>query len=139
MKSWLKKGFSLILAGFVFLTVVLTAGNGVSSAPYLSSNPETVIIADVPSISLSQLPPEAKQTLRLIEKGGPFPYPEKDGSIFSNRERLLPNKPRGYYQEYTIPTPGRRDRGARRFVTGRQGEIYYTPDHYRTFYRVQKR
>ncbi len=83
------------------------------------------------------LPPEAIATLRLIEAGGPFPY-RKDGSIFHNRERLLPDKPRGYYREYTVPTPGARNRGARRLVTGGDPPevIYYTEDHYRSFRRV---
>ena len=78
------------------------------------------------------LPPEARETLALIEQGGPFPY-RQDGSIFQNRERLLPRKPAGYYREYTVVTPGSPDRGARRLVTGDGGEIYYTADHYRSF------
>ena len=69
------------------------------------------------SRSHADLPPEAVATLALIRDGGPFPY-RKDGSVFQNRERLLPAKPRGYYREYTVPTPGARDRGARRIVTG---------------------
>lgn len=139
MTHWLKRGLSVVLASFAFITIVLTSNDAFSFPNFTNSTPETVIIADVPRISVSQLPKEAKETLALIDKGGPFPYPEKDGSTFYNRERLLPNKPKGYYKEYTIPTPGRRDRGARRFVIGRQGEIYYTQDHYRSFYRVQRR
>ena len=82
------------------------------------------------------LPPEAIETLALIQRGGPFPY-RKDGTTFQNRERLLPAKPRGYYREYTVPTPGARDRGARRIVTGGQPprEWYYTDDHYDSFRR----
>jgi len=87
------------------------------------------------AIGIAQLPPEARNTLRLIERGGPFPY-RKDGTVFGNRERLLPANPRGYYREYTVPTPGSRDRGARRIVTGEQGERYYTADHYRSFNRI---
>ncbi|HRP94613.1 MAG TPA: ribonuclease domain-containing protein [Rhodocyclaceae bacterium] len=85
----------------------------------------------------ADLPPEAIETLELILRGGPFPY-RKDGSTFHNRERLLPDKPRGYYREYTVPTPGARDRGARRFVTGgKPPEVfYYTEDHYRSFRRI---
>jgi ribonuclease T1 len=75
------------------------------------------------------------ETIALIEAGGPYPY-RKDGSIFSNRERRLPAKPRGYYREYTVPTPGEGDRGARRVVRGTDGETYYTRDHYRTFMRI---
>jgi len=87
------------------------------------------------AIGIAQLPPEARTTLGLIERGGPFPY-RKDGTVFGNRERLLPPNPRGYYREYTVPTPGSRDRGARRIVAGEQGERYYTADHYRSFKRI---
>ncbi len=84
------------------------------------------------------LPPEAHATLALIQAGGPFPY-RKDGTVFHNREGLLPERARGYYREYTVPTPGARDRGARRIVTGgRPPEVfYYTADHYRSFRRIE--
>lgn len=83
------------------------------------------------------LPPEAVATLELIQRGGPFRY-RQDGTTFHNRERLLPIKPQGYYREYTVPTPGSQDRGARRFVTGGDPPevFYYTEDHYRSFRRV---
>jgi ribonuclease T1 len=81
------------------------------------------------------LPVEARETLALIRKGGPFPY-QKDGSPFGNREGLLPKRPRGHYREYTVKTPGSRDRGARRIVAGQAQEFYYTDDHYRTFRRI---
>jgi len=74
-------------------------------------------------------------TLALIGKGGPFPY-EKDGSVFSNREGRLPVHPRDYYREYTVITPGAKNRGARRVVQGRGGETWYSRDHYRTFVRI---
>lgn len=88
----------------------------------------------------SALPPEAVATLELIERGGPYPY-RKDGTVFHNRERLLAAKPRGYYREYTVPTPGARDRGARRIVTGGNPPevFYYTADHYRSFRRIEPR
>jgi ribonuclease T1 len=89
----------------------------------------------IPTIPLSKLPPEAQRTFDLIRRGGPFPY-AKDGTVFGNRERRLPLAPMGYYREYTVPTPGSRDRGARRLVTGKQREVYYTPDHYRSFMQV---
>ncbi|MEU7027295.1 ribonuclease domain-containing protein [Streptomyces sp. NPDC046275] len=89
----------------------------------------------LPTVREAELPPEARRTLALIRKGGPFPY-AKDGAVFSNFERVLPRHPRGYYHEYTVPTPGERDRGARRIVTGRQGETYYTDDHYQSFREV---
>ena len=83
----------------------------------------------------ADLPPEAQETLSRIEAGGPFPY-RQDGRVFGNRERLLPQRERGYYREYTVKTPGARDRGARRIVAGRNGEYYYTEDHYRSFRRI---
>ncbi|MCC5697585.1 hypothetical protein LH612_31005, partial [Klebsiella pneumoniae] len=79
----------------------------------------------LPVRPISSLPPEVEQTWELINRGGPFPFPEKDGTVFGNREELLPNKPRGYYREYTVPTPGSSDRGARRLVTGEESELYY--------------
>jgi len=86
-------------------------------------------------VAVDALPPEARATLQHIRAGGPFPY-RQDGRVFSNRERLLPLKKRGYYREYTVKTPGARDRGARRIVAGTDGEYYYTDDHYRTFRRI---
>ena len=84
------------------------------------------------------LPREAHATLALIRSNGPYPY-DKDGTTFQNRERLLPGKPRGYYREFTVPTPGARTRGARRIVTGGDPPevFYYTDDHYRSFREVQ--
>jgi ribonuclease T1 len=94
------------------------------------------------SIALSSLPPEAQRTLQLIKQGGPFPYPRKDGSTFGNYEKRLPYQRRGYYREYTVPTPGSRDRGARRIIAGGKpetsGEYYYTADHYRSFRRIRE-
>ena len=86
-------------------------------------------------VSFKQLPAEARQTLAHIKAGGPFPYAQ-DGSVFGNREGLLPKRSRGYYREYTVKTPGARDRGARRIVAGMPGEYYYTDDHYRSFKRI---
>lgn len=82
------------------------------------------------------LPPEAIDTLQLIARGGPYPYRQDDG-VFGNRERRLPQQPRGYYREYTVETPGSPDRGARRIVSGGQPpvEYFYTDDHYRSFRR----
>ncbi|NJD31229.1 MAG: ribonuclease [Gammaproteobacteria bacterium] len=84
------------------------------------------------------LPPEAIGTLHAIERGGPYPY-ARDGVVFQNRERRLPGRPRGYYREYTVETPGAGDRGARRIVAGGDPPevFYYTDDHYRTFRRVE--
>lgn len=83
----------------------------------------------------NDLPPEGRKTLSLIEKGGPFPY-SRDGITFENREGRLPRKPSSYYREYTVDTPGSQDRGARRIIAGKNGELYYTDDHYDTFVRV---
>lgn len=99
----------------------------------------------LPEIAVAALPREARETLALIKRGGPFPY-RKDGVVFQNRERRLPAKARGYYTEYTVRTPGSRDRGARRIVAGQGrtgdpatgGEYYYTDDHYETFRRIRE-
>ena len=84
--------------------------------------------------SATDLPAEALATIELIQQGGPFPY-RQDGTTFGNREKLLPDEARGYYREYTVPTPGSPDRGARRIVTGGSppSSWYYTDDHYRSF------
>jgi ribonuclease T1 len=88
-------------------------------------------------IDAANLPAEARYTLQRIRKGGPFPY-ARDGTVFGNREGMLPATPRGYYHEYTVKTPGERDRGARRIVAGKNGEYYYTDDHYRSFRRIRE-
>ena len=88
------------------------------------------------TVALSALPPQAARTVHLIESGGPFPYPDDDGVVFHNYEHDLPAEPDGYYHEYTVPTPGSIDRGARRIVTGRGGQYYWTGDHYESFERV---
>jgi ribonuclease T1 len=96
--------------------------------------PRPAAIADIP---YAVLPAEARATIALIRKGGPFPY-AKDGAIFGNREALLPRQHRGYYREYTVKTPGERTRGARRIIWGKGGEFYYTADHYNHFRRVRE-
>ena len=114
------------------------------------------VATPVPFVAVSELPAEARETLLLIERGGPFPYP-RDGVVFGNYEHILPQQPRGYYHEYTVKTPGVRHRGARRIVCGvvpARGrpmgspllrsdpfalpECYYTADHYRTFKRIRE-
>lgn len=86
-------------------------------------------------VGLVDLPKEARAALVLVKAGGPFAY-ERDGSAFGNREGRLPKRERGYYREYTVKTPGSRDRGARRIVAGKPGEYYYSDDHYKTFRRI---
>jgi ribonuclease T1 len=96
---------------------------------------EALAFRPLGEIEAASLPPEARETIALIRKGGRFPY-ARDGATFANREALLPKKARGYYREFTVNTPGSRDRGARRIVAGAAGELYYTDDHYRSFRRV---
>ncbi len=99
----------------------------------------------IPEVAVAELPKEARATLVLIKLGGPFPY-RRDGATFGNFEKRLPTRARGYYHEYTVPTPGVQDRGARRVVAGEgaggdvrtSGEYYYTDDHYRTFRRIRE-
>jgi guanyl-specific ribonuclease Sa len=81
--------------------------------------------------------PQLERTLALIARGGPFPH-AKDGTVFQNRENRLPARPRGYYREYTVPTPGASNRGARRVVQGKDGDTWYTSDHYNTFVRIDE-
>lgn len=91
----------------------------------------------ISNITVAELPIEARETLRLIKQGGPFPYP-RDGVVFGNYEKRLPNRQRGYYHEYTVKTPGVRTRGARRIVCGVPAECYYSSDHYKTFRRIRE-
>ncbi|MDQ6934694.1 MAG: ribonuclease N [Actinomycetota bacterium] len=88
------------------------------------------------SVTPAKLPVQARETIRLILHGGPFPY-SRDGAVFGNFERLLPQEPTGYYHEYTVPTPGSADRGARRIIAGKDGQMYYTGDHYQSFSRIE--
>jgi ribonuclease T1 len=91
----------------------------------------------IATVNVGDLPKEARQTVALIKKGGPYPY-QKDGSIFGNFERLLPLHERGYYREFTVPSPSARNRGARRIILGKAGELYYTDDHYASFRRIRE-
>ena len=85
------------------------------------------------TVPLTALPSQVAATVRLVRDGGPFPYPRNDGVVFHNAERHLPAEPDGWYHEYTVPTPGSPDRGARRLVVGRDGRYFYTGDHYGSF------
>jgi guanyl-specific ribonuclease Sa len=106
-----------------------------ASAPAAAGGGGAVELArnDAPALP-AFLPAEARETVVLIQRGGPYPHPQ-DGSVFQNRERHLPDMPRGYYHEYTVDTPGLDHRGARRIVTGGQppSTWYYTDDHYDSF------
>lgn len=90
----------------------------------------------IKTVAASALPSQARQTITEIKSGGPFPYRE-DGEVFQNREHLLPHEASGYYHEYTVPTPGADTRGARRIIAGKNGEFYYTSNHYKSFQRVE--
>lgn len=119
------------------LAVLLVSGSGVGGGA--AARPPDLPAAMAP-IAWSALPPEAQDTHQLIRSGGPFPY-RKDGSVFGNRERLLPLRERGHYREYTVRTPGSPDRGARRIVCGGKPPTspeacYYTADHYASFRRI---
>lgn len=147
--------FALLLAGCGGLVTIETATPGSTAAtnaatavaatasPQQSAGPTKTpratkaptSIDGLQTISASNLPPEARHTLELIDNGGPFPY-RNDGIVFQNREGILPKQRSGFYHEYTVVTPGASDRGARRIITGAGGEIYYTDDHYATFKRV---
>ena len=123
-----KVGATMLVAGS------LAAGN---TGWARTADAETGALAPVP---LASLLAQAQSTHQLILAGGPFPYP-KDGTVFGNRERILPAKPRGHYREYTVKTPGSRNRGARRIVCGgkpptQPDTCFYTDDHYASFKRI---
>lgn len=141
----------LRLLGAVFLCAALVGAvgcGGKEAAPAVASSgavpgvvPDVVPTAapswakGMATVRADALPKEARDVLALIDKGGPYPY-RQDGSVFGNFERVLPQHERGYYREFTVRTPGERDRGARRIVTGQGGEFFYTDDHYETFKAV---
>ena len=121
------------------LTSLLISGV-LTGTPVAAKGPlERPIAGEAATVPVAQLPRQGRETYELIRPGGPFPY-EKDGSVFGNRERQLPAAPRGYWREYTVKTPGSRDRGARRIVCGgpaRQPHAcYYTADHYASFRKI---
>ncbi|HET9404434.1 MAG TPA: ribonuclease domain-containing protein [Burkholderiales bacterium] len=105
--------------------------------------PAALALGDAPGkaaaaeITVADLPVEARSTIALIRKGGPYPF-DRDGVVFGNFEKRLPIRERGYYREYTVRTPGVKSRGARRIVAGRGGELYYTDDHYGSFRRIKE-
>lgn len=138
--------------GLVVLVVVLAAAvvGAIRAAGDLdespASNSETIVesvlddqstesldpTSGLPVVGMDQLPSEAADTVTVIRSGGPYPF-DRDDTVFQNREGLLPDRPAGYYREYTVLTPGENDRGARRIVAGGNGELYYTADHYSSF------
>ena len=137
----MRRGAPLVLVLMVALLVAgcsLLGSGGATPRPTSGPGPVATPVVELPAgwsggtIEVEALPPEAIDTLVLIETGGPFPY-DQDGSTFQNREGILPDHPRGYYREYTVETPGSPDRGARRIVAGGEGERFYTDDHYASF------
>lgn len=116
-------------------STAISGGGPSSKASPSSSNSGSATPAKPPNVSTipeANLPSEARDVIHRIQSGGTFQY-RQDGVTFANREGRLPAEPRGYYREYTVATPGAADRGARRLILGRNGELYYTSDHYRSF------
>lgn len=153
--SFVGRHFMAICLGLLMLALALTllancggAGSGGDASSATRSYERTTSTAPASStrsstasdglrtIDYADLPKQAKDTLRLIDAGGPFPYPRDDGKTFGNFEGLLPKQKRGYYKEYTVPTPGAQTRGARRIIRGQDGTMYYTSDHYDSFRRI---
>ncbi len=133
LRKW---GVALIAASGLAAGVVL----GGVSAPAQAREAQRAPADRTPAVALATLPAEAQHTHRLVMAGGPFPY-AKDGTVFGNRERLLPSRARGHYREYTVKTPGASNRGARRIVCGgrpptQPEACYYTDDHYASFRRI---
>ena len=117
-----------------FFSIVLLIVFAQLAAPSVSGHQKSPAIA---TVDIAELPREARQTIALIKKGGPYPY-KKDGVVFGNFEHRLPRHERGYYREFTVRSPGARDRGARRIILGKAGELYYTDDHYESFRLVRE-
>lgn len=147
MTSGVLVGFSVVkswLPGYLVerLTKLVLSGLlvGASVVPLSVHAKQTVVNDALATIKVAELPQQGQQTYERIHQGGPFPY-EKDGTVFGNRERLLPPAKRGFYREYTVKTPGSRDRGAKRIVCGGQPKApdacFYTADHYSSFRRIQ--
>ena len=124
----------LVLAGW--LVKDLSGGSGRPAPTTVTSTASGSVpgaSSGLPVKALSSLPKEAADTWKLIQQGGPFPYPRNDGVVFHNNGNVLPRNKDGYYHEYTVDTPGAKNRATRRLITGSQRELYYTDDHYDSF------
>lgn len=140
---WLRLGLVLLVIGAIWLWPDARLGHappGPDRAPQVATpDARTAPSRSTPAPGIPAfLPDEARETLALIARGGPYPH-RQDGAVFQNRERRLPPRARGYYREYTVRTPGERTRGARRIVTGGDPptEYWYTDDHYASFRRIE--
>jgi ribonuclease T1 len=138
-----RRRITLALVGLIALVLIgwlvkdLAGGSGSTSSPAHSTAQSGQSVpgssSGLPVKALSSLPPRAAATWKLIQAGGPFPYPANDGVVFHNNGNVLPRDKDGYYHEYTVDTPGARNRATRRLITGAQHELYYTDDHYVSF------
>lgn len=148
-KPYKKTGLSTLLSFIALIAVAVFFFSDLTASFFADSTPATSITQTAPKTSSPDTAATAAitgdaqidQTLALIQQGGPFPYPNKDGTTFYNREGKLPAQSQGYYREYTVPTPGVSHRGARRIVTGgHPPTVYYlTVDHYDSFQQLQVR
>jgi ribonuclease T1 len=125
----------VIIALLAALLIDRCSGPSSPSAPRPQVGASSTPTSGLPTIEVSALPPEAVTMLSLIDRGGPYRYAQ-DGTVFGNNEGLLPKQARGYYHEYTVVTPGSKDRGTRRLIVGRLGDVYYSSDHYESFRQV---
>jgi len=121
----------LVLAGWLIRDLSSGSGSPVPTTSASGSVPGAS--SGLPVKALSSLPKETDATWKLIQQGGPFPYPKNDGVVFHNNGNVLPRNKDGYYHEYTVDTPGAKNRATRRLITGSQRELYYTDDHYDSF------
>lgn len=129
---------ALLIGGTAVTATPAVATTHTATSYAAAAHVTSVHVKDVGNVCYSKLPSQAHDTLDLIAKGGPYPYP-KDGTVFDNREGILPSQSSDYYHEFTVVTPGSPDRGARRIVTGeKKDEDYYTADHYKTFDLVDR-
>lgn len=132
-RRWLGLLAPALLAVLALVLLWPSGPTGPTTAQPVGPDPESGLVW----VAEDELPQEARDTLALVDAGGPFPYAQ-DGGTFFNREQLLPERPEGYYREFTVETPGSQDRGPRRIVTGDQGDAYWTVDHYASFERIAR-
>lgn len=127
----------LFNAGVLLWLAMLCLPNAYALSNYQNTPTTRLAQGELSTALLAELPAEARSTYDLVRKGGPFTY-QRDGVVFKNFERVLPKRPRGYYHEYTVKTPGVSTRGARRIICGPLPECYYSADHYKTFKRIRE-